>query len=35
VVEASNQIAAWLLARERGDVQGVHRTISDLVSQEP
>lgn len=35
VVEASNQIAAWLLAHERGDVQGLHRTISDLVSQEP
>lgn len=35
VVEASNQIASWLLARERGDVQGLHRVISDLVSQEP
>ncbi|MCP2266443.1 FAD-dependent monooxygenase [Promicromonospora thailandica] len=35
VVEASDQIASWLLAHERGDVQGLHRTISDLVSQEP
>ncbi|WP_253870671.1 FAD-dependent monooxygenase [Promicromonospora umidemergens] len=35
VVEASNQIASWLLAHERGDVQGMHTTISDLVSQEP
>jgi 2-polyprenyl-6-methoxyphenol hydroxylase-like FAD-dependent oxidoreductase len=35
VVEASNQLASWLLAHERGDVQGMHTTISDLVSQEP
>ena len=35
VVEASNQLASWLLAHERGDVQGLHTTISDLVSQEP
>lgn len=35
VVEASNQIASWLLAHERGDVQGLHRKISDLVSSEP
>jgi 2-polyprenyl-6-methoxyphenol hydroxylase-like FAD-dependent oxidoreductase len=35
VVEVSDQIASWLLAHERGDVQGLHRTISDLVSQEP
>lgn len=35
VVEVSDQIASWLLAHERGDVQGLHTTISDLVSQEP
>jgi 2-polyprenyl-6-methoxyphenol hydroxylase-like FAD-dependent oxidoreductase len=35
VVGVSDQIASWLLAHERGDVQGLHRTISDLVSQEP
>ncbi|MFD2027742.1 FAD-dependent monooxygenase [Promicromonospora aerolata] len=35
VVEASNQITSWLLAHERGDVQGLHTTISELVSREP
>ncbi|WP_423462990.1 FAD-dependent monooxygenase [Promicromonospora sp. MS192] len=35
VVEVSDQIASWLLAHERGDVPGLHRTISDLVSREP
>ena len=35
VVGVSNQIASWLLAHERGDIQGLHRTVSDLVSQEP
>lgn len=35
VVEVSNQIASWLLAHERGDVEGLHRVVSDLVSQEP
>jgi 2-polyprenyl-6-methoxyphenol hydroxylase-like FAD-dependent oxidoreductase len=35
VVEVSDQIASWLLAHERGDVQGLHRVISDLVSREP
>lgn len=35
VVEVSDQIASWLLAHERGDVEGMHQVISDLVSQEP
>ncbi|MFC8801584.1 FAD-dependent monooxygenase [Promicromonospora sp. NPDC057138] len=35
VVEVSNRIAGWLLAHERGDVPGMHRIISDLVSREP
>lgn len=35
VIEVSDQIASWLLAHERGDVQGLHTVVSDLVSQEP
>ncbi|GLY29738.1 FAD-dependent oxidoreductase [Kineosporia sp. NBRC 101731] len=32
VVEASNQLAGWLLNHERGDVPGLMRTVSDLVT---
>ncbi|MEU7695229.1 2-polyprenyl-6-methoxyphenol hydroxylase [Microbispora sp. SCL1-1] len=33
VVDASNQLAAWQLAREQGDIPGLMRTITMLVSR--
>jgi 2-polyprenyl-6-methoxyphenol hydroxylase-like FAD-dependent oxidoreductase len=33
VVDASNQLAQWLLDHERGDVPGLMRSIATLVSQ--
>jgi 2-polyprenyl-6-methoxyphenol hydroxylase-like FAD-dependent oxidoreductase len=33
VVEASNQLCTWLTGHEQGDVPGLMRSITDLVSQ--
>ena len=33
VVEASNQLAQWLLAHEQGDVPGLMHSLAELVSK--